>query len=386
MRKLQVLFLLICCSMLFVLPLQSSISIKNPIGVSKWFKGESYEILWDKTGTTANRVAILLLDRNASRIVLYISRNTLNDGSFRWKIPNTRRVTGGKRYVIRIIGDRITGESMPFLINKAKTVIRRPGNTNNLSTVNPNSVQTGTDKANVKPLPDLVVDHIYAEDGLELCIRVKSKWARFSGKIELKYSVNNRKVNMAKNCTINKNGTFIIRTGRILNGNDLEKDLKTVKTSCNIDWRNQIVESNENNNFREINVYPQLRRPDYIPAKVTSYKILKRRIINGKIHKIYKVSCFIKNIGDSYKGDIKIIWKVKRKDGAIQGAIWGPGSLEISPLRDERILLMEKRYFFIPAKYTLETDYNCEVEIIPVNGNLELNTANNKATFRFTRE
>ena len=91
-----------------------SINIINPVGTSKWCKGNSYEIKWWTTSGDMNpRVKIRLYQGNTK--VLAIVDNTANDGSFHWTPPTS--LSDGIYFIrVKTVDNLVYGDSEPFEI------------------------------------------------------------------------------------------------------------------------------------------------------------------------------------------------------------------------------------------------------------------------------
>lgn len=73
--------------------------VTTPDSLDYWDIGKTYTIEWQTRGITATDVKIRLYDKTGTDLLLKITDNTPNDGSFDWEVPGN--LSEGK-YVIRV--------------------------------------------------------------------------------------------------------------------------------------------------------------------------------------------------------------------------------------------------------------------------------------------
>ena len=99
------------------------ITITSPHLEDKWKQGNTYTIVWTKTGNMNSYVKIRLYQ--GSTKILGITDKTENDGSYQWTVPSS--VTNGQ-YTIRVktIDNKVYDDSDTFTISNASITITNP--------------------------------------------------------------------------------------------------------------------------------------------------------------------------------------------------------------------------------------------------------------------
>lgn len=110
----------VCLMVLFgILTLALSgqtIIVTSPAAGNTWCVGGTYTITWTKSGNMDARVLIRL--KNGNSVLLTISSDTANSGTFPWTIP--AQVAPGQYYVrVKTLNNAVTGDSETFSIAPA---------------------------------------------------------------------------------------------------------------------------------------------------------------------------------------------------------------------------------------------------------------------------
>jgi len=96
-------------------PTGCSIEITEPSSGDTWYKGNTYNIQWTKSGTMDTQVEITLYKADLTTLQTIIKGTTENDGLYSWKIPNS--IPDGV-YVVRVktIDNTVFDDSGDFYI------------------------------------------------------------------------------------------------------------------------------------------------------------------------------------------------------------------------------------------------------------------------------
>ncbi len=116
MRKLAVLaFLSLFCAAGLM---AQSVTVTKPGANETWVKGQTYQILWTKSGTMPDLVRISLRNQTGATEVLLIQDNAPNSGSFSWPVPGSVP-DGAYRIRVKVKNVAVSDDSEVFTIAAA---------------------------------------------------------------------------------------------------------------------------------------------------------------------------------------------------------------------------------------------------------------------------
>ncbi len=144
-----------------------SITVTNPHSGQVWNKGNTYTIIWTKSGSMDSQVKITLYKPDHTTLQTIIAKPTANDGSYDWTIPDS--IPNGQ-YIVRVktMDNAVYGESDTFSI-KTSSFLRHFKL--EIPITSPKSGETYLEGNNVNIVWNNVLTkgktvRIYARDGL----------------------------------------------------------------------------------------------------------------------------------------------------------------------------------------------------------------------------
>ncbi len=97
--KKRVLMIFLIAVFMIAFSYAQSITVTNPHSGSTWYKGNTYNITWTKSGSMDNNVKITLYKPDHTTLQMIIVRPTANDGIFSWVVSNS--IPDGQ-YIVRV--------------------------------------------------------------------------------------------------------------------------------------------------------------------------------------------------------------------------------------------------------------------------------------------
>ncbi len=138
-KKLLIFVVVILFFVAFAYSGSGTITVKKPNSQNTWIKGNTYKIVWSKSGNMDSQVKITLYKPDHKSLIYIIAKPTPNNGSFLWTIPNS--IPSGK-YLVRVktMDNSVYDDGEVFKIDSLSNVgkyagIIKPDNSKNIGAI-----------------------------------------------------------------------------------------------------------------------------------------------------------------------------------------------------------------------------------------------------------